>query len=82
MAPVSFSRSRKLNMQLENAIQEAMSELDKVTESSKDQKANSRSCRLAKSSDSSGASKIEGKRSSKKSVGSLNSVAAEQKQCR
>lgn len=69
-------------MQLENAIQEAMAELDKVTESSKDQKASSRSCRLAKGSDNSGASKLEGKRSSKKSVGGLNTVTSEQKQCR
>lgn len=71
-------------MQLENAIQEAMAELDKVTEPSKDQKATNRSCKVtgSKGSESSGASKQDGKRSSKKSVASLNPVAAEQKQCR
>lgn len=73
-------------MQLENAIQEAMAELDKVPESSKGQKTSGRSCRVTgtKGSDNGGASKTEGgKRSSKKSsVGTLNSVTAEQKQCR
>lgn len=71
-------------MQLENAIQEAMAELDKVSESSKDKKTSpSKPCRVAglKGSES-GASKSEGKKSSKKSVGTLNPVASEQKQCR
>ncbi|KZC05359.1 Methyl-CpG-binding domain protein 5 [Dufourea novaeangliae] len=79
-----FRKSRKLNMQLENAIQEAMAELDKVSESSKDQKTTSRFCKAAgiKGSDNSGVAKSEGKRSSKKSVGTLNPITAEQKQCR
>ncbi|CAK9829899.1 Methyl-CpG-binding domain protein 5, partial [Anthophora retusa] len=81
-----FRKSRKLNMQLENAIQEAMAELDKVTETSKEQKATGRSCKVTTGSKGSesvgGASKQEGKRSSKKAVGSLNSVAVQQKQCR
>lgn len=71
-------------MQLENAIQEAMSELDKMTESRKEQKTTGRSCKVtgSKASESGGASKSEGKRSSKKSVGSVNPVTTEQKQCR
>nr|XP_034174035.1 protein split ends-like isoform X3 [Osmia lignaria] len=79
-----FRKSRKLNMQLENAIQEAMSELDKMTESRKEQKTTGRSCKVtgSKGSESGGASKSEGKRSSKKSVGSVNPVTTEQKQCR
>lgn len=71
-------------MQLENAIQEAMAELDKVTESSKDQKITGRSCKVtgSRGAENGGASKQEGKRSSKKSIGSLNPVATEQKECR
>lgn len=71
-------------MQLENAIQEAMAELDKVTESSKDQKITGRSCKVtgSRGPENGGASKQEGKRSSKKSIGSLNPVTAEQKECR
>lgn len=72
-------------MQLENAIQEAMAELDKVTESSKEEKVGGKSCKVSSGSKESGnASKQDGKRSSSKkaSVGSVNPVAAEQKQCR
>lgn len=81
-----FRKSRKLNMQLENAIQEAMAELDKVTESSKEQKVGGKSCKVSSGSKECGnaGSKQDGKRSSSKkaSVGSVNPVAAEQKQCR
>lgn len=75
-------------MQLENAIQEAMAELDKATERGNEPKiTGSRSCRTTqgggKGSESSGAvSRQDGKRSSKKSVGSLNTVAAERNECR
>lgn len=72
-------------MQLENAIQEAMAELDKVTESSKEQKIGGKSCnKVSGSKESGNASKQDGKRSSSKKacVGSVNPVAAEQKQCR
>lgn len=73
-------------MQLENAIQEAMAELDKVTESSKEQKVGGKSCKVLSGSKECGnaGSKQDGKRSSSKkaSVGSVNPVAAEQKQCR
>ena len=75
-------------MQLENAIQEAMAELDKATEPSNEPKiTGSRSCKTTqgggKGSESSGAvSRQDSKRSLKKSVGSLNTIVAEQNECR
>ncbi|KAG7212914.1 hypothetical protein KM043_002264 [Ampulex compressa] len=45
-----FRKSRKLNMQLENAIQEAMAELDKVSERAEEQRDVGRSSRSSKRS--------------------------------
>ncbi|KAG5318087.1 MBD5 protein, partial [Pseudoatta argentina] len=81
-----FRKSRKLNMQLENAIQEAMAELDKMTEASNDQKDTKKSPKVtslpATSSKSVGVGKSEAKRSSKRAVATVDHAKTEQKQCR
>jgi len=73
-------------MQLENAIQEAMAELDKMTEASSDQKDQKKSkvtsLPATSSKGTSGAGKSEAKRSSKRSVATVDHAKAEQKQCR
>lgn len=72
-------------MQLENAIQEAMAELDKITEAaSSDQKDIKKSSKVTSlpatsSKGIGGAGKSETKRSSKRAV---DHAKAEQKQCR
>lgn len=71
-------------MQLENAIQEAMAELDKMTEASSDQKNMKKSPKVTSlpatsSKGINGAGKSEAKRSSKRSA---DHAKAEQKQCR
>ncbi|XP_070511248.1 uncharacterized protein [Cardiocondyla obscurior] len=69
-----FRKSRKLNMQLENAIQEAMAELDKMTEESREQKDMKKSSKVTSSSSAAGSKSIisagrsETKRSSKRAV--------------
>jgi len=70
-------------MQLENAIQEAMAELDKITEASSDQKDIKKSPKvtslLATSSKGiNGAGRSEAKRSKR----TVDHAKAEQKQCR
>ncbi|EFN77458.1 Methyl-CpG-binding domain protein 5 [Harpegnathos saltator] len=82
-----FRKSRKLNMQLENAIQEAMAELDKMTEASSEQKNMKKSPKVTSlpatsSKGVNGAGKSEAKRSSKRSVATVDHAKAEQKQCR
>ncbi|EZA57271.1 Methyl-CpG-binding domain protein, partial [Ooceraea biroi] len=81
-----FRKSRKLNMQLENAIQEAMAELDKMTEASSDQKDIKKSSKVTSPATSSkgisSAGKSEAKRSSKRVVATVDHAKAEQKQCR
>ncbi|KAF7408557.1 hypothetical protein HZH66_003094 [Vespula vulgaris] len=85
-----FRKSRKLNMQLENAIQEAMAELDKISESShhreKTASAVRRSSKVSSSPTTttrSPAGNAVSKRSSKRSMGaSLDNGKADQKQCR
>lgn len=73
-------------MQLENAIQEAMAELDKMTEASNDQKHTKKSPKVtslpATSSKSVGAGKSEAKRSSKRAMATVDHPKTEQKQCR
>lgn len=74
-------------MQLENAIQEAMAELDKMTEASSRQKDIKKSSKVtslpATSSKSiSVTGKSEAKRSSKRTVATVDHAKAEQKQCR
>lgn len=73
-------------MQLENAIQEAMAELDKMTEASNDQKDTKKSPKVtslpATSSKSVGVGKSEAKRSSKRAVATVDHAKTEQKQCR
>lgn len=78
-----FRKSRKLNMQLENAIQEAMAELDKMSEGEKGEKGNGKSCRITTLQSSktvtSSKSKNEGKR--KKNT-TMESSKLEQKNAR
>lgn len=74
-------------MQLENAIQEAMAELDKMTEASSDQRNMKKSPKVTSlpatsSKGVNGAGKSEAKRSSKRSVVTVDHAKAEQKQCR
>lgn len=73
-------------MQLENAIQEAMAELDEMTEASSDQKNMKKSPKVTSlpatsSKGINGAGKSEAKRS-KRSVVTMDHAKAEQKQCR
>lgn len=71
-------------MQLENAIQEAMAELDKMTEASSDQKDIKKSPKVtslpATSSKGICAGRSEAKRSSKRAT--VDHAKTEQKQCR
>lgn len=72
-------------MQLENAIQEAMAELDKMTETSSDQKDMKKSSKVTSlpatsSKGINGAGKSEAKRSSKRAI--MDHAKTEQKQCR
>lgn len=74
-------------MQLENAIQEAMAELDKMTEASSDQKDTKKSPKVTSlpatsSKGVNGAGRSETKRSSKRTVATVDHAKAEQKQCR
>lgn len=75
-------------MQLENAIQEAMAELDKITEATRsDQKDIKKSSKVTSLSATSskginGAGKSETKRSSKRTAAAMDHAKAEQKQCR
>lgn len=71
-------------MQLENAIQEAMAELDKMTEASSDQKKSPKVTSLPATSSKgiNGAGRSEAKRSSKRAVATVDHAKAEQKQYR
>lgn len=72
-------------MQLENAIQEAMAELDKMTEASSDQTNIKKSPKVTSATSSkgiNGAGKSETKRSSKRSAATTDHAKTEQKQCR
>lgn len=74
-------------MQLENAIQEAMAELDKMTEASSNQKDMKKSPKVTSlpatsSKGINGPGRSEAKRSSKRTVAAADHAKAEQKQCR
>lgn len=75
-------------MQLENAIQEAMAELDKITETSGEEKNIKKSPKVTSlsagtgSKDINGAAKPESKRSSKRSAATTDHAKTEHKQCR